>query len=819
MTRLLFIKLLRDLRTTWGRVVMMVVAISLSLIAFSTMLYARSIVDSQEGSGYASANPASARIMLDPEITPGQVETIRALALAEPGVIDATMRSVFSLPMQKEGGESSTTPLEFFVAAPDDPMRIATFKVEQGSWPPPLDGVLMERSALQFLNLKVGDSVVVTGFGGQPVRLKITGVVHDSSLAPAYTSQQGYGFIATDSLPLLGKQPTLNQLAITVADQAGQMEPSHNRDVIVRTALSLADRLKGMPGVEIEQVAVPPPYQHPHHVQSSTLLTALLAFGALSMLLSAILIATMFDGLLTQQIPQIGILKAIGARSHRVLQLYLTMILLVSVAATALAFIPGIMLGRALAQIVISNSLNIDVTSLSVPWWTYATVIALGIVLPLLLALVPLVRASRRTVREALDDRGVDRQGVRATRLYAWLAKLRGGDRTLLMAFRNIFRRRARFLLAVGLLATAGAIFVGGLNTMAGVQAIPNALMDEHRWDVEVRLGAPASATELTNIVAAIPGVTRVEAWTTVSTGVQYPGKINVTRTYPDQGHGSLSLTAVPLDSLVFNPPPVLEGRWLRADDTDAIVLPQSMRKTLPDVGVGDTIQLPIEERLTSWRVVGIVKELSAATCPCVSSTSFAQSTGLRDQANLIRIVTDRHDREARTAVGEAATQALADASIKTPSVRPFDSLLAVTEEHLGVLIALILLIASVIGAVGLIGLGSMISANVIERTREFGVMTAIGAPASTVRRLVVAEGVFIAVISCVVAAVPALVLTAVMGAGLGNLFMGAPVPFQVSVSAIVIWVVVVVVGAALATLAPASRASRLTVREALAYL
>lgn len=816
MTKLLFIKLLRDVQTTWGRIVMMIVAISLSLIAFSTMLYARTIVESQMTSGYSSTNPASARITINPGVMPDQAEAIRAVALAEPGVIDATMRSVLSLKIQKDGDDSAS--LQLFVAAPDDPMRIATFKIEQGSWPPPADGVLIERSALQSLNLKVGDRLTVTGFDGKPAQLKITGIVHDQSLAPAI--EGGYGYIQANSLSLLGKPPVLNQLAITVADQAGQTEPSHNRDVIVRTALSLADRLKATPGVEVEQVAVPPPYQHPHQEIANTLLTALLAFGALSLLLSAILIATMFNGLLTQQIPQIGMMKAVGARSSRILQLYLIMVLLVSATATVLAFIPGIRLGRVLAQTLLSGALNIDAGNLSIPWWIYGTTIAAGIFVPLLIALVPLVRASRRTVREALDDRGVvDRQGLITTRLYIWLGRLRGVDRTLLLAFRNVFRRQARFLLSVGLLATAGAIFVSGLNLMSGFQAIPNTITDEHRWDVEVRLAAPTAANELTNIVGKIPGVTGVEAWNTVSTGVQYPGKINVTRTYPDQGHGSMSVTAIPLATSVFNPPPVLEGRWLRADDTDAIVLPQTIRKTLPDVNVGDSIQLPIEGQLTNWHVVGMVKELAGGACPCVSQAGFEQATGRRDQANLIRIVTDRHDAQTRIAVGQAATQALTEASIKAQNARPLDTLLESAEGHSNLLIVLILLIAFAIGTVGLIGLGSTMSTNVVERTREFGVMNAIGAPASTVRRLVVFEGIFIAVVSCVVAAIPALVLTVVMGAGLGNLFFSAPIPFQVSIQAIIIWVVVVVLGAALATLAPASQASRLTVREALAYL
>jgi len=69
------------------------------------------------------------------------------------------------------------------------------------------------------------------------------------------------------------------------------------------------------------------------------------------------------------------------------------------------------------------------------------------------------------------------------------------------------------------------------------------------------------------------------------------------------------------------------------------------------------------------------------------------------------------------------------------------------------------------------------------------------------------------------VAVIPTLGLTAVLGAGLGNLFFAAPLPYRISIPAILIWTAVVVLGAVLATEAAGSRASRMTVREALAYL
>lgn len=77
----------------------------------------------------------------------------------------------------------------------------------------------------------------------------------------------------------------------------------------------------------------------------------------------------------------------------------------------------------------------------------------------------------------------------------------------------------------------------------------------------------------------------------------------------------------------------------------------------------------------------------------------------------------------------------------------------------------------------------------------------------------------FVAIASCAVAVLPAIALTALLGAGLGNLFFSAPLPYRISMPAVGIWIALVILGAILASEAAATRASRLTVREALAYL
>jgi putative ABC transport system permease protein len=265
-------------------------------------------------------------------------------------------------------------------------------------------------------------------------------------------------------------------------------------------------------------------------------------------------------------------------------------------------------------------------------------------------------------------------------------------------------------------------------------------------------------------------------------------------------------------------PPQIIEGRWLNPDETEAVVLPSSIRQTMPDVKVGDRVQLSVEDRPTTWRVIGITGGMGGS-CPCVTERGFERASDRQNQANVVRIITDQQDKDTRIIVGQAVARALAEAGIKVQEPRSIDAVVASTEGHSVILVGVILLIASTIGLVGLIGLGSTMSTNVMERTREFGVMKAIGASGSTIRRLVVFEGIFVAVVSCLFAVIPGAVLTWALGAGLGNLFLSTPIPLEVSAQGIAIWILLVVLGAALATWAPASRASRLTVREALAYL
>jgi putative ABC transport system permease protein len=620
-------------------------------------------------------------------------------------------------------------------------------------------------------------------------------------------------------LATTGDGAVLDQLKIQVADQPGQATPSRDRDAIVAVAGNVGKWLQAEHGLGIREIQVPEPYEHPHQGQADSLLLSLLAGGGIALLLSTILVANMLNGLFTQQIPQIGIMKAIGAPSGPIARLYLAMTLTVAGAATLLALVPGILISRVWIPNIL-GFLGIEAGNLAPPWWTYLVVLAAGLGLPPLMALVPLVSTSRTTVRVAIDYQGLGSNARPTTRLMAWLGRIRGLNRGLLMALRNTTRRPARFLLSVGLLAGAGSLFVAGMSARDGVVAVSEQSRAQRRWDVVVQLAGPAALDDLTGMVEQVPGVSRVEGWTTIESGVAGPGRIPITRTYPDQGHGRLVVTAIPADTTMFTAPELLEGRWLDPRETGTIVLNQITLANIDlDVQVGDTVQLSIGGRDTSWRVAGIVQERGATSQAYVTAAGLADASGRPLQANTLRIATDSHDEQTRTAVAGAVDEYLTGASIEVRSAESVSRQEAVSAGHLEPILVILLATALPMGVIGCIGLASTMSANVLERTREFGVMHAIGARPETVRRIVVAEGVFTALASCLLAVIPALGLTALIGAVLGNTFMYAPLPFRISILAAGIWIALVSLGAVLATEAAATRAARLTVREALAYV
>jgi putative ABC transport system permease protein len=134
------------------------------------------------------------------------------------------------------------------------------------------------------------------------------------------------------------------------------------------------------------------------------------------------------------------------------------------------------------------------------------------------------------------------------------------------------------------------------------------------------------------------------------------------------------------------------------------------------------------------------------------------------------------------------------------------------------ILIYLLLFMAILIAIVGGLGLMGTMGMNVLERTREIGVMRSIGAKNGAIFQLMVVEGMLIGLISWGFAWLAAFPITHLLDFQLGTGMFRVPLQFTLSMQGLVLWLGLVLIISALASLVPARSAVRLTIRDVLAY-
>ncbi len=797
-------KLWRDLQAAQGRMVMMVLAIAVSIFGVGTIMSAYTILTREVSRNYLDTNPASAFLELDKVD-----DTVVQSVLQQPNVADAEATSWVMARVEIKPNE--WRPLLLFVIPDFNTLRLDKFLPESGAWPPPAQTILLERLALPLTNAEVGNAVTVQTPNGQKQSIVISGLVHDPGLAPAWQEQTVYGYITPDTLAWLGESSTLQILKVSFKGQPTDIKT-------VDAAVSELALWLQTQGRTVEEIRVPPPGLHPHQSQMNSILVMLLIFSLMALVLSAILTATMINGLLAQQIRQIGIMKAIGARSIQITGLYLILIVFLGLIAVVIGVPLGTAAGRGFATVV-GELLNFTIYRNAIPTWVYIVELLIGILIPLLVALDPILRTTRTTVRETINDYGTSKESFGSRGLDSWLGKIRGIDNTLILAIRNTFRRRGRLMLTLGLLAAAGAMFITGLNVKTGWETyLSNAAFDRN-YDLEIRFNSPQSEEQVRSILATIPDATLVEPWNLTPAAIYRPDGLDIVRTYPDGGHGSFSLRSTPPESKLMVTP-VISGRWLQAGDTDSVVLNQMSAALYPDVKVGDSIRLTVNGRTVTLKVVGIIRQILTPSTAYVIPSVYVDATGQPMlQVNAVRIVTSQHDAMTIGTTSAAIENALSAQKISMKVVISETMLEGATSGHVYIFIFALILISVVMAVVGVLGLMSSMSTSVIERTREFGIMRAIGAKSKAILRNVISEGIFIGLMSWIIAVPLSLPLSWGVDYLVGMLSFRSPLPLILSPWAVFGWLLLVVLGAMAASFYPAKQASRLTIRETLAYV
>jgi putative ABC transport system permease protein len=799
-------KVLRDLWLARGRTAVLVVAMAVSLIAVGAVLSAYGILAREMPRSFLSSSPASATLVVHGSVDPALLDAIRR----RPEIADAERRAMVRARI--EVAADRWLPLTLFVVEDFDAMRVETVTPVEGAWPPPAGTMLLDRTSVPVLNTRVGAEMVVSTPNGQPRAVQVAGVVVDPGVAPAWQEQAGFGYITPATLAWLGEPADLDLLKVAFRDDV--LDATAN----ARTAQDLSAWL-AQEGVAVEEIRIPPPGQHPHQVLMNELAVVLLLFSLLALALSGLLVATMVSAMLARHVRQIGAMKAIGGQPAHIALMYGAMVLAIGAAAVALAVVPGVVAGRALAAVYADLS-NVELASLAVPWWVYAVVALAGLLTPLLAAAAPVVGASRMTVREAISEvglyQGPTAGGTRsAGALAARLAAALGP--TLVLALRHALRRRSRLALSLILLAMGGGTFMSGLNVAAASDRQLASGEATLGYDLELSLSQPQPTESLLRLVRGMPGVAYAESVGIASVAVVQPGEAPVARTHKDGGHGTQRLYALPPETRF--PQAVQMGRWLEPGDVDAIVVPPGALEAL-GTSLGGPVSLSIAGRTTEWRVVGVLRRVGMGRAELyVSDVGFAQATGGPvGTTQGLRILTEEHDAAARQGAQRALEGALAAEGIGVAGVVDADWRNTVLRAHMAIVQGALQALGVVLGVVGALALASAMSLSVVERTREFGVMQTLGATPARVIWVVVAEALFIGALSWLAAVALAVLLSSLIGAAVGSALFGAPLPLVVSPVAVLAWLAVALLGSAAASAYPASAASRLTIRETLAY-
>lgn len=806
-------KVINDLRSNGTRTVLIVLSIAVGLFAIGAIVNARVILSRDLAQGYAAIAPSSGVVRTAQTFDEDLVRSVRQMR----GVQEADARAHLAVRFQvkRNGGHAAAAgadtvsrwrDLQLFAVPDYDQMRVNKIQPHAGAWPPPQHEILIERSGMELIGAQVGDQVMIEISDRKARALTIAGTVHDLAQPPSPIDGAVYGYVSFDSLEWLGQPRGLNELHI-VARNAH----SASKTEALRVIGQVKDKLEKS-GYTIPLSMTVEPGQLPLNDLLQAILMLLGALGVLSLFLSVFLIVNTVSALVTQQIRHVGVMKAVGARGGQIVLMYLTLALTYGLLALALAIPLGVVGARALSGLM-AGYFNFDLTRLYAPPQAVALQVVVGLLVPVLAALYPILSVLRVTAADAISNYGISKDEYGT----GWMDRLlttrselalRVLSRPLMLSLRNTFRRKGRLALTLITLTLAGAIFVGVLSLHASLSQTLDDMMGIYRFDLMVNLGRPQRVEQLERTALEVDGVERAKSWLSLP----------VRRVRADGSESeNIILFAPPVqDNLVL--PAMTEGRWLLPDDERVLVVSTAMLKNEPGLKLGDKVLLKVDGRKVTFRIVGVTLGLPFVSQVFASYADIARITQDLAKSSSLIVVTGQHD-----VTFQAQTATALEAHFKASGLR-INSVVMMREEmqevemSFAAIVALALAMALLLTVVGGLGLMGTLSINVLERTREIGVMRAIGAADGPVARVFIVEGILIGLISWLAGSLCAVPLSKLLSDALGVALLQSPLAHTFSMQGVGLWLVVVVVLSMLASFLPARSASRLTVRDVLAY-
>jgi len=769
------------------------------------------------GAGSAGSRPVSASLI-------GAIRAVPGVAAAD-GVVSG--RAVL---LGKDGKPLGTN---FGVALswpPDAPFQ-ASFTRRSGAPPAGPGQVMIDRASAAKGGYAVGDQIHIA-IGGQARAFTLTGTA-------------GYGSadsIGGGSMAIFDTATAQRLFGLT--GQYISIEVKASTGV---TATQLRDRVArvlpaGVQAVTAASAAASQAQQLNN--QLGFLRYFFAGFAGVSLLVGAFVIWNTFSIMVGQRVRELALLRTLGARRGQVFRGVLAEAALLGVAASVLGALLGVLLAKALQALLSAYGLSLPATGLVLPPTAIAGSLAAGIAITVIAAVPPAWRATGVAPVQALRDAVPRAAAFSGRRLAAGLivavagaslvlAGLFGGapllvtaagavtcfvgvtvlgpllakplasvvglpltvlpGRTGALARGNAMRNPKRTsataaALMIGLaLIVAVAVLVGSAKELISGQIRADA---KTSFYVQATNADAGITPALASVLAAVPGVREVTAVQSTDATVAGSAHQSVDGVDPAliADFTSLGLRAGSIASLA-------SGELLVSQAT----------ASSHHWRVGDVVTIGFgsygRSRLRIGGIFGTVGPLSAYL---VSYATFSTDSGIRtDSVDLVR-------------APRAARRALLHALAGYPGAQLLDqagyakSRAAILSTILNLIIALLALAV----IIALLGIVNTLALSVVERTRELGMLRAIGMRRSQLGLMIAAESVIIAVIGAALGTMLGLGLGAALAVALTR---SQGVTVAVPAGQIGLYVVAAALAGLLAAIAPARRAARMNMLAAIA--
>lgn len=831
-------KVFLDLFENKGRTLLVVLSIAVGVFSIGVIAGTYVIISNDMSVTYAANNPANIEFRMD-DFDEDMLTTIRNTR----GIADAEGRRVFNMRVRTMNSQQWTT-LDIIGVDDFDKNKVNLLNLMEGNIKPEKNEVLLERDALDELDIQVGQELVFELPDGMTKSLRVIGIVQDPTTGADDFLAPPFGYVTMNTLPALRQPELFNRVYATVS--ANQDDMAHIRAV----SADLKDRIENA-GVEVRRTGFSKTHEHPMTSTINAILGILMALGVLIVFLSSSLIANTLNALLNQHLRHIGVIKLVGGRSRQVINMYLVLILVFGLLALALAVPFGGIGAYGLAEFI-ADKMSFSLVGYRIVPLAFVIQIAVGILVPLVAGLVPVINGSRTTVLKAISgdlalesgeqdegsppapparpaepgraeraDHGGPGKRVSSppgesrwerfqTRVTNALAR-RGFHipRPLLISLRNTFRRRGRLLLTLFTLTMGGAIFIAVFNVRITLRDYMGAIGQYFIADVTVDFDEAYRLREVEQFAMQVDGVTYVEGW-------QFAA---VEALLPDGTVGdNITVLAPPGDSTLVQPI-LVQGRWIRPDDVRKLTVSEAIFDEFPNLKAGDMLPLKVNGQEEDWQVVGIFKFVGQQGNIGYAPYEYvSRMNNLTNRSYSFRIVTDQHDRTYQDRMAATLDHYLRDHGFKVRKAQAGLASLDTALESLDILVTFLLIMALLTASVGSMGLAGTMSMNVMERTREIGIMRSIGAVDSIIMRTIIAEGVVIGLISFGIAILLSIPFTYLLSTIVSLAVFETPIQVVFTITGYAIWLALVLVLSAIASILPARNAARLTIREVLAY-